>query len=173
MSVDLWKPCYCPCLGILLENFILRKQRPGQHKHRMETALSETHKCSHAEQCHKLSLFQPLTIHSEGSFSLSLSYLCRLSASLDWSAGLPRPDGSTAVTSWPGCDEQSARSPSAGRDGLLPNHVFLSGACQQLESPATSSRFPEETLQDVPCGEWLVGSWMPDPVTHQLTWIEI
>lgn len=106
-------------------------------------------------------------------FSLSLSYLCRLPASLDWSAGLPRPDGSTAVTSWPGCDEQSARSPSAGRDGLLPNHVFLSGACQQLESPATSSRFPEETLQDVPCGEWLVGSWMPDPVTHQLTWIEI
>lgn len=101
----------------------------------METVMSETHKCSYPEQFHKLSLFQPLTIHSESSFFLSLSYLCRLPASLDWSAGLPRPDGSTAVTSWPGCNEQSARSPSAGRDGLLPNHVFLSGAYQQLEKP--------------------------------------
>lgn len=41
------------------------------------------------------------------------------------------------------------------------------------KSPATSSRFLEETLQDVLCGGWLVGSWMPDPATHQLTWIEI
>lgn len=83
MSVDLWKPCYCPCLGILLENFILRKQRPGQHKHHMETAMSETHKCSHAEQCHKLSLFQPLTIHSEGSF-FSLSLLPLQVTSQSW-----------------------------------------------------------------------------------------
>lgn len=81
-----------------------------------------------------------ITISSHDSFLQSIqknffsSLLYRLPASLVWSAGLPRHDGSTAVSAQPGCDEQSARSPGAWCDGLLPNHVFLSGVCQQQQS---------------------------------------
>lgn len=137
----------------------------------METVKSETHECLHPEQCHKLSLFQPLTIHSEVSF-FCLSYLYRLPASLDWSAGLPRPDGSTAVPSWPGCDEQSARNPSAGRDGLLPNHVFLSGACLQLEKP--SHKLPLSRVNTTGLSLWwavsrVMDAW-PVHTTVDLDW---
>lgn len=59
-------------------------------------------------------------------------FLCRLPASLVWSAGVPRPNRSTAAASKSERDEQPTRSSGAKRDGLLPNNVFLSGAHQQL-----------------------------------------
>lgn len=57
-------------------------------------------------------------------------FLCRLPARLVWSTGVPRPDGS-AAGSEPERHEQPTRNSGAKCDGLLPNHVFLSGARQQ------------------------------------------
>lgn len=135
MSVDLLKPCYCPCLEILSENFSF----PG-NRHLDSTITAWKLWSPRLMSACTWAMPQALSVPASYNpfrrlFFFCLSYLCRLPASLDWSAGLPRPDGSTAVPSWPGCDEQSARNPSAGRDGLLPNHVFLSGVCLQLEKP--------------------------------------
>uniref|UniRef100_A0A8P0PN17 cAMP regulated phosphoprotein 21 n=1 Tax=Canis lupus familiaris TaxID=9615 RepID=A0A8P0PN17_CANLF len=65
-----------------------------------------------------------------------------LPASLVWSAGVPRPNRSTAAASKSERDEQPTRSSGAKRDGLLPNNVFLSGANDPGFSRTTPAVIP-------------------------------
>lgn len=106
-----------------------KKKAVIQNKHldNMEIERSEgwlVNRCSHPHQIPLVFfLVHPLQ---------KVVFLCRLPAGLDWSTGVPRPHGSAAAAPESGCHEQPTRSSGAKCDGLLPNDVFLSGACPQL-----------------------------------------